>query len=255
MKLLRTIIVDDEFMARESLQKILKAYCKNIDIVGEASNIDAAEKIILSENPDLLILDIRMPNGTGFDLLCRFQKIDFHIIFITAYDEYAVKAFRYSAIDYLLKPIEPNQLIHAINKISTNKAKEDLIDKINQFLAKYPADLFVKKKIQISTSTATFFIDLEKLIHAETENKYARLIFKDRDDIVISKSLSDFEKMAKDYKNIFRVHKSHLINLDHVVSLDRKSNSMLVTMIDNTKVEVSNRRRELLINALMEQVE
>jgi two-component system LytT family response regulator len=255
MRSLKTIVVDDEFMARESVIKLLNTYCKNIEIIGEASNIDDAERIILSQNPDLAILDIRMPGGTGFELLQRFQNINFNIIFITAYDEYAIKAFKYSAIDYLLKPVEPNQLIHAINKISVTHENERLIGQIKIFLEQYPEHLLKTHKIRISSPSTTFFINLKDLVRAESNSKNVKLIFKGNEDIIINKSLKDFEQMTLKYDYIYRIHKSHLINLNHVISFEKNNNSLIVNMADNSSLSVSVRKREKLIGLLMQQVE
>ncbi len=255
MRSLKTIVVDDEFMARESVIKLLNTYCKNIQIIGEASNIDDAERLILSQKPDLAILDIRMPGGTGFELLQRFQNINFNIIFITAYDEYAIKAFKYSAIDYLLKPVEPNQLIHAINKITVANENERLIERIKIFLDQYPENLLKAHKITISSPGTTFFINLKDLVRAETYSKGVKLVFRGSEDIFINKSLKDFEQMTEKHDYIYRIHKSHLINLNHVISFEKNNNVFNVNMADNTALSVSVRKRDKLVDLLLQQVE
>lgn len=241
------LIVDDEIKARETLAEILKLYCSDVNLVGEAHNISTAHEMILKLKPDLVLLDIKMSDGSGFDLLNMFKKIDFKVIFITAHEEYAIKAFRFSALDYLLKPIDPTDLVNAVQKVTAHKEDNGINIQFQAFKENFNnAELIQDKRIVLKTTENIYVIYLRDVIRCQSEKNYTYFYFTNRERIIVSKTLKEFEDLLTEF-NFMRIHRSHLINLKYIDRFE-KSDGGLVIMTDGSKVEVSHRKKELLLN-------
>ncbi len=240
------IIVDDESKGRRVLRTICEEYCPDVEVIAEADSAALAEDLIREMSPDFIFLDVRMPLKDGFQFLDSFDKIPFQVIFTTAYEQYAVKAFKFSAVDYLLKPIDIDELVAAVNKVKKNLDNNNaaLFDALKgSVLKELPA------KIAFATSDGFVFLAPRDIVRCEAYGNYTKVFMVDSDKhILISKTLKHFEEVLEDY-DYFRIHKSHMVNMDHVKRFLRGKPAKLV-MIDGSEVEVSVRKREELVNKL-----
>lgn len=247
----KAVIVDDELGARESLSKMLEKNCKNIQVVAKADNMMNAFIEITNHQPDLVFLDIEMPNGNAFDLLEKFKEINFNIIFVTAYDHYAIKAIKFSAIDYILKPVDPEELIKAVSRFeSQHESKTSLDKKFKNLLSNVKPENKLKK-VGIPDGDGLLFINLTDIIRCDSDGNYTYFLLTSGKKIVASRTLGEYEQMfAED--NFFRVHRSHLINLEHVKKYI-KGEGGYVIMSDNSQVEVSRRNKNEFLEKLSHQ--
>ena len=243
---MRTIIVDDEEKARKTIYNYLSLYCKEVEIVAQADNVESGYKTILENQPELVLLDINMPDGTGFDLLKKFDKINFKIIFITAYEEYAIKGFKFSALDYLLKPVNPQELIEAVEKARKLLDSENFELGYKAFLSNYDNKLNSDKKLVLKTSESIFIIDIKDIIRCEADGGYTTFYLIDGRKILVSKNLKGYEDILTEY-NFFRPHHSHLVNLDYMQSFEKRDGGTII-MKDKSTVPVATRRKEDLLS-------
>lgn len=236
----RTIIIDDESKLREVLAIKLRKNCPNIEIVGLAKDVPDAYRMILNKKPELIFLDISMPGESGFDLLNRFEKIEFEIIFATGYNEYALDALKVSAVDYLLKPIKTTELINAVERAEQRIAEKRQVQNID--LLKYNIDHLgdQKSKIAIPSGDTYRFVEVIEIIRCEGWQKYTRIYLSDGDNIVSSYNIGHYKDILESY-GFFNCHKSHLINKNHIKSYSKDG---LLTMSDDSSVPVSRRKRE-----------
>jgi two-component system LytT family response regulator len=249
-QMIRCVIVDDESKAREILAEMLKLYCNSVEVVGQAYNVSSAYEVINKEKPDLVLLDIKMPDGSGFDLLNKFGNIDFKVIFITAHEEYAIKAFRFSALDYLLKPIDPSDLMSAIEKIAENQSADTINEQYDAFKSDFFEDGHQKdKRIVLKTQENIYVIYLKDVIRCQSEKNYTYFFFSNRERIIVSKTLKEFEDLLSEF-NFMRVHRSHLINLKYIDRFEKNDGGMVI-MTDGSKVEVSHRKKDALVNYII----
>jgi len=238
---MKTLIVEDEVDARKVLKFLLKQYFPDIDIIGEAASISKAKNIILKEKPELVFLDVRLEDGTGFDLLNNLEHIDFQIIFTTAYDNYAIKAIKFAATDYLLKPINPEEFKIAVEKVIT---------KMQQF-----ADYLKNKQntkdyqtISVKTAQQTYFVPIKDIIRLEADGSYTSIITEDS-KILASKNLKFYEKiLPKD--SFIRTHQSHLVNKKCIKSIDKDGK---LKLSNNDLVPISFRKKSMVRNFLKKQ--
>lgn len=243
---IKTVIIDDEPRARETLQEMLITYCPEYKVIGQGNCVaDGLEKI-RTLKPDVVFLDIRMPDGTGFDLLGKIKDPDFLLVFLTAYDEYALKAFKFSAIDYILKPLDPEELINCTKKISKSIHFER--SQFNILVDNLEKNKSARQKIVLKTADTVHIIKITDIIRIESDGNYTRFFIDNRSPILISKTLKEYDKILIEI-NFFRVHQSHLINLNRIVQID-KQNGTTVLMDDGSKVPVSFRKKDLLFAVL-----
>ncbi len=250
MKKLRAIIVDDETNAQETLFNLLRMTCENVEVCGTAKNVDEAITLIHQQKPDLVFLDIQMPEKTGFDLLKSFSEINFGVIFTTAYQEYAVKAFRFSAIDYLLKPIDPDELVVAVQKYQNQITKIEqaqLQILQHQFENQEPKPQKERKsnenqRIALPAAEGIHIVELTDIIQCESMGSYTKFHLKNGQKLVVSRLLKEFEEILDNYQ-FFRVHQSNIVNLQYIKRYV-KGDGGQVWMSDNEVVEVSRRRKD-----------
>jgi two-component system LytT family response regulator len=246
--MIKAIIVDDELGARESLSKMIEKNCKQIEIVAKVDSMLAAFEAITNKEPNLVFLDIEMPNGNAFDLLEKFKTINFNIIFTTAYDHYAIKAIKFSAVDYLLKPIDPEELIQAVKRFEQRTGKDTALDKQYKTLLSNVRPENKLKKVGIPDGDGLIFINLSDIIRCDSDGNYTFFILTSGKKIIASRTLGEYEQMfAED--NFFRIHRSHLINLEHVKKYI-KGEGGYVVMSDNSQVEVSRRNKSDFLEKL-----
>lgn len=248
---IKAIIVDDEANARQVLLNMLQYYCKDIAMVGQAENVLSAYELIMQQNPDVIFLDIKMPGANGFELVKKFKTIPFKIIFVTAFDHFALRAIKLSAVDYLLKPVSPRELIRSVAKLKQQLDVEDQYDKQLKTLEDNLDTEKSVKKIILNTSTTMHVIKIDEVIRCEADENYTHVVREDGKILLVAKTLKEFEDMLSPY-GFCRIHQSHLVNLNHVVTFE-KSGSM-VFLTSKERVPVSSRRKEFFLAALQQHI-
>ncbi|WP_226389961.1 LytR/AlgR family response regulator transcription factor [Penaeicola halotolerans] len=231
---MRALIIDDERLARKELSNLLAEY-KNVEIVGEAVNVDDAIQKIAELQPDLIFLDIQMPGKTGFELLEELEVAP-HVIFTTAYDEYALKAFEYNALDYLLKPVQPERLKESIQKIETKISRDQQIQEHQQ-----GQKLTINDQVFVKDGDRCWFVKLENVRLFESDGNYIKIYFENFKPM-IHKSLNALDERL-DERSFFRASRKHIINLSWVEGIEPWFNGgLVVTLRGGEKVEVSRRQ-------------
>jgi len=251
--MIRAIIVDDEQHCINRLEDVLHKYCRQTLLV--AGTFDTAEKAmtgIRELKPDLIFLDVQLHDRTGFDLLSQLPEINFEVIFVTAYDNYAIKAFKFSAIDYLLKPVDPDDLLRAVDKLQRVLQQQELTDKFSTLLYNLKASNTATRKITVPTSKGLVFLVIDDIIRCEASVNYTTIYLKDKQQLMVAKTLKDFEDILSDHQ-FFRIHNSHLINLNYIKTY-HKGKGGYVVLSDNTGLEVSTRRKDLFLKKIEETV-
>ncbi len=245
MKEIRAIITDDESHCRSSLSKQLEWYCPQVKVVGLASNIQEARAHIEDLKPDLVFLDIQMPGGTGFDLLEELPSIDFHVIFTTAYDDYALQAFQVNALSYLLKPIGKEDLIKAIEKIPD--AQDDAIqNKLLRIVDQLQSEKTPLSKIALPVRDGLEFVELDKIVRCESDGSYTYVYLANEKKIYLSKTLKFVHELIN-HKKFVRVHHSHLINMDYVTKYVRGTGGYIV-LEDGQSIPVSRAKKDSFLD-------
>jgi len=244
---LRPIIIDDEPNSRDTLKEMLARYCQ-LATVGEADGVNSGLELIQRQEPNLIFLDIKMNDGTGFDLLKKIEKRNFHVIFTTAYDQFAIKAIKYSALDYLMKPIDVQELKDAVDKaksaILMNNGDNPMVDVLLQNTFN-PQKL---QKIVLSTAEGMHIIEIKNIIRCEADDYYTRVFIEGRKQIMISKTLKEVEKTLSG-STFVRNHKSHLVNVDYIKTYVKSDGGYLI-MKNGEKIPVSRRKKETMAKAL-----
>jgi two-component system LytT family response regulator len=240
--MIRTLIIDDEQHNRQLIADLLRDHFPNISLIGEADGVKTGLKSIRELSPDLVLLDIRMDDGDAFDLLNQIDNIDFKIIFITAFEEYALKAIKFSALDYLLKPVSLNDL-----KLAIDKAEKQILKDLNLQLAELSNNLQPNKnkRIVLRTTEKLQLIPAREIVRCEAERNYCMFFLENGNKIIASCPMKDFEDILSE-QGFFRIHKSHLINLSYVDSYI-KAEGGSVAMTDGTILPVSKRKKNHLM--------
>jgi len=247
--MLRTVIIDDDEVSRMVLREMLLKFLDNIEILGEAGTVSEGIRLIEETDPELVLLDISMPDGTGFDLLDHLKSVNFKLIFITAYSEYAVKAFKYSAFDYIVKPLNVDELSKAIqriplikrvdNKVRVKTLKENL-------LAPEEGTL---KTVALPEINGFAIVNVEDIVRCEGKRNYTRIIFKQAPEKVVSRTLLEFEHLLAPL-GFVRIHRSHLVNILNVVRY-LKSDGGMVELKTGELLKVSPKHKEDFLNRLL----
>lgn len=226
MIMLRTIVIDDEKLSREVICNYLKSYCSDIEVVATASSVKTAYKAIIKYHPDFIFLDIEMADGKGFDLLMMFEKIDFKVIFVTAYSEYAVKAFRFSAVDYLLKPVKIDELISAVEKIKSLKEQVPAIGAFSELMKNLNKESTMPRTLVIPHLKGFDVLKISEIIMCIADGYCTNFFVSGNRKYTSSRNLKHFDEMFEEL-NIIRVHHSYLVNLNHVLSYSRQGEILL----------------------------
>jgi two-component system LytT family response regulator len=239
MKALKIVIIDDEADAVNLLKLQLDRHC-NLNNVTTYTNALLALEELKKSPPDLLFLDIEMPLLNGFELLQRLMPVNFAVIFITAYNQYAIKAFKFDATDYLVKPIDADDLIAAVLRTQTQKALTD--KELNVIQKRIKGSLI--DKMAISTHEGVSFIDLNEIIYAEADSNYTTLILINERRFVISKTLKDLQELLEE-SHFLRIHRQYIINLNHLKHLDRSKS--LLTMVNKHELSIAREQKDKLM--------
>ena len=240
--MIRCIIVDDEPGGRQLLEQLLLPYNKEIEVVATCANVDEALIVIASKKPELVFLDIEMPGSNGFSLLERIEKRDFEVIFVTAHNEYAIKAFKHSAFDYLLKPIDSQELRQTIARVMDKLLpKKTLEQKINFLLETIKKPHSTSDRIAVQSMDGFRVVKHSDIVRLESDSNYSNIYLLGGTKITVSKTLKDFEELLSDH-GFIRVHQSHLVNTIHIIRYV-KGEGGIVYMVDGSQVDISRRSK------------
>ncbi|MFY0602103.1 MAG: response regulator transcription factor [Cyclobacteriaceae bacterium] len=244
---MKITLVDDDAAVRDNLKTLLSIYANQCEVIAEADGVKAGIECLKKNRPDLLLLDVEMRDGTGFDLLSIYGKPDFKVIFVTGHDAYAIKAFKFSAIDYLLKPVDPEDLVKAIQKTENILSLEEQSIGVTNLVAnkdKHVSD----QNIILKDAENIYLIALKEVVRCESETNYTKFFLVDGRKLMISKTLKEYDSMFEG-QSFFRAHQSHLINLLHFDRYEKKDGG-LVHMKDGSQVPVATRKKDALFNTL-----
>lgn len=245
-KTIRTIVIDDEAKGRSSLIKLLALVCPNVQVVADFGDPEEVLRSISTIEFDLLLLDINMPGKNGFELLDALKPFTFQVIFITAHSEYAVQAFKYSAVDYLLKPVDPDELVLAINKIAgqiTEHIRHDKTAQVDMLLEQMSsASKNELRKIVLSSQEGLSLEPIDSILYCESQGSYSLFHFQEKRSMLVSRPLGDFEELLTPY-NFFRIHRQYLINMRHIQKVLRTDGGY-VLLANGAKLEISRRNRD-----------
>jgi two-component system LytT family response regulator len=246
---IRAIIVDDEEYNRENLNSLIAEYCKDVEVVGLADTVDTAFKLIRSQKPDLVFLDIKMPKKDGFKLLESLSEINFEVIIVTAYNQYAIKAIKFCAVDYLLKPIDIVELTNAVENVSRRikqKLENDQLRQLTNFF-----NISAPTKIGLASQNRVDFVEISNICRCESDDNYTHFFLNNGEKMTVSKTLKEFEELLVDY-GFIRIHQSHLVNSSHIKSY-QKSDGGYITMNDGTVIPISRTKRNEIIGLIKKQ--
>lgn len=241
---MKAIIIDDEKRARVSLSLLLAEYCPEIELVAECENLPEGVKAIRKHQPDLVLLDIEMPGHSGLELVDFFdeKEINFSIIFTTAYNEYAIQAFKLSALDYLLKPIVPEELINAIARLERQKGIQ-----FKALAENIQNESF--EKIAVPSGSSLLLLKLSEIIYIKGEGSYSEIFMQDKTKHMVSRNLKNFEEILQKDKRFLRTHKSYIVNFDEVVSFN-KSDGGWLDMKNGNSIPVSSEKSNLIMDRI-----
>ncbi len=248
---LQAIIIEDEQSSLDNLKNILSNYCPNVNIIAEARDVDEGYLVLTDKSlkPDVVFMDINLHHDLVFSLLDRLDSIKFEIIFVTSFQEYAVKACAYSCIGFVSKPIDPQLLKEAVARVQPNKDEEDMRDRLDVFRG-HLSHLNPFKKITIASLDEMHFVHIHEIKRLQSDDNYTIFYTKNGEKIVASKTIRTYEEMFKPF-NFFRVHRSHIINLNYIQKFVKGENSHLI-MDDGEKIDVSRRRKSAFSEKLKE---
>ena len=247
MTKIRALIVDDEPNNRENLRLALAAYCQEVEVIAEADSAISAMDRIKELSPDLVFLDIAMPLGSGFELLEGLPQIDFEIIFVTAYDQYAIRAIKFSAVDYLLKPINALELKKAVDRVQSKQLEKNQRGQLEALLHNLKQQ---EKKIALPQLDHIEFVAVSDIVRCQGDRNYTHFFLKDGRNLLVSRTLKEYVELLDDH-SFYRVHQSHLVNLDCVQKYKKRDGGTLVTS-DGATIPVARARKEELLARLME---
>ncbi len=239
--MIKTVIIDDETRARDTTRTILELSGETIAVVGEAGTVGDAYELICREKPGLVLLDIDLPDGTAFDLLRRFAKIFFNLIFITAHQEYAITAFKFSAVDYILKPVHAGDLLHAVARAADNLREEEAGLRMQALLSNVES----LKKLVLRTAESIHIVNVKEIIRCEADVNYTRFYLAEGMQLLVSRTLKEYAGLLEG-NGFFRPHQSHLVNIAHIRRFDKADGGTLV-LDDASEVPVASRKRESLL--------
>ncbi len=241
---MKAILVDDEISCTDILHWQVETYCPEVQVTAICnSSADALVKIQALQ-PDLVFMDIEMPGMNAFELLSRLKPVSFAVIFVTAYNQFALQAFKENAVDYLLKPIEKFDLVNAVEKARQRFGKEDS-EKMDRLISLFSEQMTSTRKIALPTNEGISFVNVDQIVRCESDSNYTYIFLQSGDKIVITKTLKQIEESLAEYP-FYRVHQSHLVNLNHIVKYAKDSGGYLI-MSDKSNITVARQRKEGLM--------
>ncbi len=238
--MIRAVIIDDEVQARQIVRNYLEKYGDRMIVVGEADGVATGLDLINAEQPNLVFLDIRMQDGTGFDLLCKLPKINFKVIFVTAYDEFALRAFRFNAIDYLLKPLNPREFREALAKVRLDEEEQKEV-------SEFADQRSNPRRITLKTLKSIHIVNLDEIIRCESDNSYTTFFLVSGKSIVVSRSIKEVEQELTE-EHFIRTHQSHIVNAFFIERFDKMS--LQLQLSGGQGVPVAGRRKAKMLSTL-----
>ncbi len=245
---MKTLIIDDIKKNREVLQQMLSDFCPQVEIIGEADDIGTAIELIEKTDADLILLDVEMPSGTGFDVLEKITTTNFEVVFVTAHDRYALQAIKFCALDYILKPVDVKELIKAIHRADEKYKQKNSAENFSHLIHNIKSENIHHHRIALPTQEGFIFVEVNEIIRCEADGSYTQVILKNKNPIIATRKIKGFEDLLKNY-NFFRVHRSHLINMNYINKYYRGEGGYVV-MVDGTTVDVSRRKKDEFLEHL-----
>jgi len=246
--MIKSVIIDDEPNSRALLKNMLQHYCENVEVLGEAGDVDSGVSLIERTQPELVFLDIEMPGGNGFDILNKTKTDSFAVIFVTGYDHYAIKAIKYAALDYLVKPLELSELRLSIRRAIQKKADLKLqLQFLNNTVQQKEKSI---EQIVLNDRHHHIIVDLNNIIYLEAKGNYVLFHLEDQAPRLATHPMSHYEQLLSE-KRFFRIHKSHIINLRKVEQYE-KGRTGIVFLSNGTKLDIAARRKSAFIQAMNE---
>lgn len=242
--MIKTILIDDEASFRHVLADMIRQFTPDLEVVAQAGSVKEAAEAIQLLKPQLLFLDVHLTDGTGFDLLQRIGYRDLRVIFTTAHDSYAITAFRFNAIDYILKPVDLQQFLEAVQKVR-NQPLLSADKNERYFISAANAE---RKKIALPSHEGITLVNIESIIRCESDGSYTTFVLMGGQKITVSRAMKEYDELLTP-KGFFRVHQSHLVNLNQIRQFLREDGGTLI-MSDSSRIEVSRRRKDLLVQAI-----
>lgn len=243
--MIKAVIVDDEQSSREAVSTILESNFQSIKILAQADSVKTGIEVIKKNKPELLFLDIDLPDGTSFDILRSIDYSKMKVIFITAFHDYAIQAIKFSAFDYIMKPLKASELISTVNRVTEETLEANYTDKFDAIFSNFNSAHPELKKIVLKTSDKIHVVNINDIIHCRADNTYTTFFLLNGKKIIVSKPIKKYEEMLSEH-GFMRVHQSHLVNLNYIQHLNKQEGGILV-MSDNSQIPVSNQQKQVLI--------
>lgn len=244
--MIKAIIVDDEKNSREVVTELLNECFEEIKIVAQGVDVKTSVAAIKKHEPNLLFLDVDLPDGTGFDVLKQVDYSNINVVFITAHQEYAIKAIKFSAFDYILKPFNTNELIKTVRRVLDEQTTANNSLRFESILSNFGNSLPELKKIVLKTSDRIYLVNVKDIVRCEAENNYTNFYLTNGNKIMVSKTIKTYETLLADHE-FLRVHQSHLVNLNYIQHFDKPDGGMLI-LSDNIAIPVSHQKRSVLLD-------
>lgn len=244
---MRAIIVDDERLVAQNLHTLLSRYTPGVNVLGMVHSASEAENLIKETDPDLIFLDVEMPGGNGFDLLRRFTRIKFGVIFVTAFDHYAVQAIKFSAIDYLLKPIDINELVTAVQKAQEQMKSRNINQSLNILLHNMAQPATKLQKLSLPTQDGMIFINVNDILYCQSDGNYTNFHLADGQRLLITRQIGVYEELLPE-PLFCRIHRQYIINVNRVTRYV-KGRGGHVVMSDGQEIDVAVRKKDDFLNA------
>lgn len=247
--MIKSIVIDDEQHCIDRIQRLLATHCADdIQQLSPVSDIETAHRVVQQEKPDVLFLDIQIGQDTGFDLLGMFTETDFDVVFTTAYEHYALQAFKFSATDYLLKPVDVDDLLGTVGRLIEKRRQSPGMPDLGMLMQNLAFSQQQSKKVAIPTLTGFSLVSVGDIVRCRSEVNYTIIYMRDNTELMVAKTLKEFEIMLTPY-GFARIHNSHLVNLDFIRHY-HKGKGGYVILDDGSEIEVSVRRKEVLLESL-----
>lgn len=245
---MRVLLIDNEKNIRDGIVQMLQNYCTEVTEIFEANGVQSGLTAIKKNPPDIVLLDVEMDDGTGMDLLSQLQEINFELIFITAYNKYAVDAFKFSAIDFLAKPILPEDLTAAINKAANHKNSLALSKQLKILENNLTRLNLREKKIVLKDSNSIYFVDIASIIRCQSDGQYTEFYLDNDKKVVVSRPLKEYEELLTPF-GFIRPHHSHLININKILRFDKTDGGNLILQ-NSVEIPVSQRKKSAVLELL-----
>ena len=245
---MKIVVIDNEINIRKGLMRMITEYCQFVSVCIEANGVESGINTIKKEKPDIVFLDVELDDGTGMDILNALDIVRFQLIFITAYDKYAIDAFKFSAIDFLLKPIDRSDLISALEKAKAQISNETLNEQLSVLSQSLNRIVVSDKKIVLKDINSIYFVKVDEIVRCESDGQYTEFHLTDTQKIVVSRSLKEYEELLKPY-GFIRPHHSHLVNQNKIARFEKNNGGILI-MDTNCNVPVSQRKKAQVLQVL-----